>query len=357
MRARRRTSFCTLLFLGVFCFLSPRVEAQKAARDDAKREEWPDASEIKRLFNTGPDSPGERHIRSAFAAKEAGNDRLAIREWSEVLRLQPSYSGAYYYRAQAYERLDLIEKAVADLNIFLQRNPKAAAGFAKRGIIYAERGEFERGLRDCNRALALDPKYAMGYALRGDVYRLKGEYRRALEDADTALRLRPGLARAHQVRGRTYHELKDYRQAIRAYADAMRLDPKWPNPVLARGEARNAMGEYGAALADYRRAVVLGPQSPGAHNQLAWFLATCPEAKWRDGKTAVAEATRACSLSQWKDAGNIDSLAAALAEQGDFAGAAEREEEALRKAPAESRKSYAIHLASFRKKQPWREPR
>ncbi len=286
---------------------------------------------------------------------KADDNRRALEEWNETIRLYPEYLGAYFYRARTYETLGLPEKAISDLTVFLQRSPKSAIGFATRGIIEAEQGKIEQGLRDCNRALALDPKHALGFALRGDVYRLKGDYRKALEDAGIALQLNPKLARANQVQGRAYHEMKDYRRAIRAYNEALRGNPKWTNPLIARADAYNALGDYKAARADYRRARELAPRLAGPHNALAWFLATCPVAAWRDGKTAVQEATLACSLSQWKDPDDVDSLAAALAETGEFVQAAKREEEALRMSPPEKRKSFEKRLASFRQKQPWRE--
>ena len=47
-------------------------------------------------------------------------------------------------------------------------------------------------------------------------------------------------------------------------------------------------------------------------------MATCPDARFRNGKKAVELATRACELTEWKLADMIDSLAAAHAEAGDF---------------------------------------
>jgi hypothetical protein len=50
-------------------------------------------------------------------------------------------------------------------------------------------------------------------------------------------------------------------------------------------------------------------------------LATCPDARYRDGKLAVAAATRAAELTNWKDRNVLETLAAAYAEAGDFASA------------------------------------
>ena len=56
----------------------------------------------------------------------------------------------------------------------------------------------------------------------------------------------------------------------------------------------------------------------GSLEVLAWLLATCPDAAARNGDRAVEAASRACELTEWKDAHYLDTLAAAYAEAGDF---------------------------------------
>jgi tetratricopeptide (TPR) repeat protein len=59
------------------------------------------------------------------------------------------------------------------------------------------------------------------------------------------------------------------------------------------------------------------------------MLATCPEPDLRDGPRAVALARRAAELTHNQDANVLDTLAAALAEDGRFDEAAEIERRAL----------------------------
>ena len=61
--------------------------------------------------------------------------------------------------------------------------------------------------------------------------------------------------------------------------------------------------------------------SPFAFDERARIWATCSDPKFRDGKKAVESATTACELTDWKEAGRIDTLAAGHAEAGDFAAA------------------------------------
>ena len=87
---------------------------------------------------------------------------------------------------------------------------------------------------------------------------------------------------------------------------------------IGRGNAGWIKKQYDWALAEYSAALGLDPGQADAYNNRAWVWATCPDAKHRDGKQAVASATRACELSGWKEAAHIGSLAAASAEAGDF---------------------------------------
>lgn len=58
-------------------------------------------------------------------------------------------------------------------------------------------------------------------------------------------------------------------------------------------------------------------------------MATCPDAKFRDGPRAVELATKAGELSSWRLPSLIDTLAAAYAEDGRFDDAKKWESKAI----------------------------
>ena len=68
----------------------------------------------------------------------------------------------------------------------------------------------------------------------------------------------------------------------------------------------------------YREALRLNPDWIEALNNLAWSLATQPEARFRDGKEAVRLAARAVALTHTNNASLLDTLAGAFAEAGRF---------------------------------------
>ncbi|HWE38920.1 MAG TPA: hypothetical protein VG406_20390 [Isosphaeraceae bacterium] len=127
-----------------------------------------------------------------------------------------------------------------------------------------------------------------------------------------------------------------------------------------RGGLLTTRADYAGALAAFQKAVRINPAYAAGHDGLARFLATCPEAKYRDGKTAVAEATRACELDGGKTAEFVDSLAAAQAEAGDFDAAVRRQQRAIALFPANPGQPWLVdplksRLALYESHKPYRE--
>ena len=119
-------------------------------------------------------------------------------------------------------------------------------------------------------------------------------------------------------RGNAASDRKDYDTAIAEYSEAIRLDPQFDAAYHNRGSAYADKGEYAKAISDFNEAIRLAPDEPVGYTSLAWLLATCPKAEVRDGERAVRLATRACKLSDWQDANDLENLACAYAECGRF---------------------------------------
>ena len=93
-------------------------------------------------------------------------------------------------------------------------------------------------------------------------------------------------------------------------------------------------------------------------NALAWYLATVPEGSDPPrARTLAEEAVALAGNDPEKRAPSLDTLAAALARGGDFAGAITRLEEALSLAPTkEIPGDLEKHLESYRSEVPWTTP-
>jgi hypothetical protein len=111
---------------------------------------------------------------------------------------------------------------------------------------------------------------------------------------------------------------------------------------------------YCRKLDRYRKAAEGG--EPQAVNDVAWLLATCPNAAVRDGPGAVAYAEKAVAATNRKNPRFLDTLAAGYAESGDFAKAIRVEKEATALAPDEwLMKQLAARLQLYESNTPYRE--
>src|SRR5262249_17381362 len=118
--------------------------------------------------------------------------------------------------------------------------------------------------------------------------------------------------------------------AIADLDEAIRLDPGNPaSGYYIRGAAWYMKKEYAKGGKDLDEAIRLNPKDAEALNSRAWAAATCPAAKHRDQSKAVDYAKRACELDGWKTPFYLGTLAAAHAENGEFADAVKWQRRAL----------------------------
>ena len=202
----------------------------------------------------------------------------------------------------------------------------------------------------------VEPQTALEFAERaGDWLRVK-MYDKAITDCDQAIELGCHDPLAHVYRGLAWCEKKEYDKAIADYDEAIRLDAQNAFPYIARSSARTAKHEYDRADADLDSAARIEPEDPVIQNARAWQWATCPDARYRDGRRSVEAATKACELTGWHEGQIIDTLAAAYAEAGDFASAVKWQARAIElETDAKDKTEFAGRLDLYREKKAYRD--
>ena len=178
----------------------------------------------------------------------------------------------------------------------------------------------------------------------------------ASADYTEAIRLDSTLAVAFNNRGNLWALRKDYDRAINDYTEAIRLNPSDALPLNNRGNAWRHRKDYARAIADFTEAIRVDPAFALAWSNRAGLWATCPDARFRDGKKAFASATRACELTGWDEAHHMATLAAACAEVGEFEEAAKWQETANKLfTDPEDQKTSEERLKLYKDKKPYRE--
>ena len=193
---------------------------------------------------------------------------------------------------------------------------------------------------------------AWAYYYRAAAWLGKGDLDKALVDSGKELWLNPTEG-TYNNRGEIWRTKRDFDKAIADFNQAIRLDPKHPYSYNNRGVAWEGKKDYDNALADYNEAIRRDPTYGEPLNNAAWLRATCADGQFRDGKKAVELATKACVLGDWAIADNLDTLAAAYAEAGDFDAAVKYESKAIDLNPSEP--GLKDRLVRFKNHQPYRE--
>jgi tetratricopeptide (TPR) repeat protein len=163
----------------------------------------------------------------------------------------------------------------------------------------------------------------------------KGKKREAMVYFQNSLRIEPRQAAVQSSLGVFFLEMGQVNESLAHLQTAVEIEPKFADAHYNLGNTYLQMGRAKEALSHYNRALEIDPNDTEALNNMAWILATWPDALTRDGAKAVELAERADSLTRGASQVISATLAAAYAEEGRFAEALKTGQRALQLATAE----------------------
>jgi rhomboid protease GluP len=194
-----------------------------------------------------------------------------------------------------------------------QRSPRDERPHVMMGALYLREQQFNKAIREYSEAVRLSPGAPEAQLALGVAYRMKGDLARAQQAFESALGKNPTTAEGQRLLADLYAEQKLYAEAVQHYNDALKI----------------------------------APESAESHNNLAWLYATCEDPKWRNPRAALEHARRAVELTQWKEAGFIDTLAEAHYASGSYQEAVRIQSLALQLDPQDP--ELQEHMARYRK--------
>jgi tetratricopeptide (TPR) repeat protein len=327
------------------------------------------------------------------ALLEAGRTSEAEEAFNRALELDPEDAWALGNTGNSLLRAGRIDEALLQYRKALDAKPNTPQLHLNAGLAFYRKSEFTNALEHYARALQLNPFYVEAYINAGNTLMALGDPAAAATNYVRVATLKPDHAGAHYNLGHAALAQGQLKQAAEHFAQATRLDPNYAEAhqqlaaVLQRmGELNKAHeslkraielkpsdaglhGHLGAllaqsgqateAIAAYRKAMPLGPERFEAPNNLAWLLATHPDAGIRNGAEAVRLAESAVKLGGGRHAFLLGTLAAAYAEAGRFPDAIKTAEEAIELAKKNGQEDLAAKnlelLAAYRGGRPWRE--
>ena len=240
----------------------------------------------------------------------------AIAHFEEVLEIQPQDATARLNLGSALLQKGRVDEAVAFFEKVLEGQPEdgitSATAHKNLGWVCLQNGQVAEAVRHLQKALETQPDDATAHNALGKILLQQGRVDEAMSHFRKALEIRPDFVSAHT---------------------------NLAGAFLRKGQAREA-------LAQSQTALKLQPDNPQILSDMAWVLATGPEASVRNGAQAIELAQRANQLSGGQDPLILRTLAAAYAESGRFAEAITTAQQALRLAVSQSNAVQAGMLRS-----------
>jgi tetratricopeptide (TPR) repeat protein len=317
----------------------------------------------------------------------------ALEQYQKAIRIYPDFTDALNSMGVAFAAERRFDEAIDSYRKSLQVNPNDADVLNNLGAALFNQGRFDEALGCYHQALAIDPKFAGAHNNLGILLEKQGraadaieEYRRAIElkpdrvefysnlgnllaaqgrttEADEqfqkALAIKPDYAPAHYSLANLLFAQGQWQGAVEHYQQALEQMPDSVHAHYQLGLSLQCLGKSAAAIPEFDKVLELDPNHVAAQNNLAWILATCPDASLRNGSKAMDLAQRAMHLSDGKSPQILDTLAAAYAEAGQFPEAVGTARRALELSEAQNNKPLmeVIHnqLKLFETNSPYHE--
>jgi lipoprotein NlpI len=204
----------------------------------------------------------EADLAACEAASKSRDLDATIERCSEALKGDlPTdvHVRALDLRAAVYFDKKQYDRAIKDYDEVLRLEPGHPLAYIDRGTAHRAMGDLDAAIADYNAAIEINPGIVRVYNNRGNAYRDKGEYDLAIKDFDLAIKLEPADARYYNNRGGAYADKGDGEQAIADYSRAIELDPSFATAYMDRGLALNEKGAFAAALQDGGKGIALDP--------------------------------------------------------------------------------------------------
>ena len=250
------------------------------------------------------------HNNLGIVLFEKGQLDEAIAHYRRTLQMQPSFWDADYNLGNALLGKGEVDEAILYCEKAVAKEPNDPDAQVALANALLQRKRIDDAIVHYQKVVAMRPDYFLARYGLGHALLEKGEPSAAIEHCRAALLIRPGNPDCHTIL-------------------AVALDES---------------GHSVEAIQHYERALEISPQSVSALNNLAWLLATCPDASLRNGARAIQLAQQGDQLSGGTNAVVLRTLAAGYAEAGQFGKAIESGRAATRLAQMQGDNSLAEEL-------------
>jgi len=314
------------------------------------------------------DRSSEVHFQYAEVLQRLGRSDEAVRHYEKVVELFPSSAVAHARLSHLLNRKGRTDESKRHLDLAIDqfqnalvRSPRDADLHFRLGMAYVQSERTSEAVTEFREALRLQPQHGeallnLGVALekQGEVQEAEEIFRRATADSEVA-------ADAYHALGVLMNKQGKIEEAVKLYEQCVALKPSKSLAVEELSGYYLGNRRFSDAIRILRLAAAKPPHNVTVLNTLAKLLASCRDPQLRDGNAALTLASKAAELTHNQEPSVLATLAAAYAETGDFAQAAETARQAAQLAQDTQQDELASiirdQLDGYLNNQPYRDPR
>jgi tetratricopeptide (TPR) repeat protein len=181
---------------------------------------------------------------------------------------RPKLDRWHYDLALAYTDREEWESAIREYEEVIRLQPTAIRAWNNLGNIYTLREDYPRAAECYRQVILLRPDIAHSYNNLGSVLFRMDRLDEALQYFQTALRLRPDMAESHNNVGNVYFRKGEHERAVESYREALRFKPLNASIHFNLGKVRAKQGRLEEAAAHYSKALRINPDHREARENL-----------------------------------------------------------------------------------------
>lgn len=226
---------------------------------------------------------------TGLLALQAGRNDTAVEVLTAAIRVSDQISDLHGAVAEALQRLDRLDEAVAHYQRALALDPSYLDALYNYGNVLLKLRRYDDAVAHYDRALALAPQFAEAFNNRGHALFELGRPSDALADFERALAIKPDLAAALANRGTALIELKQYEEGVANCTAALALNATDTSALANRGNGLFELRRYAEAARDFERVLAIDPGYPYAAGKALYYrLLSCDWTHYQRDCSAIA---------------------------------------------------------------------
>jgi protein O-mannosyl-transferase len=285
-----------------------------------------------------------------------GNDTAALIAYQRAVQISPNTAIAHNGLGIIYEKLNQTDRAIQEFKTAIRIKADYAETHFNLGILYLELNRAPEAISEFQQAIQWQPDFLNAYIYLGKTYSRLGQVDNAIKVFQTVIQRKLDYFAVYDTLAAIYITLGKYPEAVEILQQQARIFPQRIEPIQNLAKLYLQIRNPTEAISLFNQVLLHNANDISTLNDLAWIYATNSSSIIRCGEKAVELALRAANLTRFKDAGTLDTLAAAYAETGDFKLAISYEKQAIQLAPATIQKDFLKRLQIYQKNQAYREP-